>query len=93
MCDRQYYPIWSRLKALAPKLAETQGISVSAPRALHKRIAKAVRKEKWLDLGYKILIQPKYARLTTSRSGGILTFYLKLFDSEKEAREYSVDDF
>lgn len=91
--DRQYNPIWYHLKTLDAKIAASQGISVTAPRPLHRRIAKAVRKEKWLDIGYKIIIEPKHAIMYTARSGSILTFYLRVFESETVARNFTVDDF
>lgn len=91
--DRQYNPIWSKLKALPAKQAATQGISVSTPRPLHKRIAKAVRKEKWLDLGYKIQLEPRHAIMYTARSGSILTFYLRVFEFESAAKNFTVEDF
>lgn len=91
--DRQYYPIWKKLKALPAKLAESQGVSITAPRVLHKRILKAVIKEKWLDLGYKIAIEPKHAIMTHTRSGGILTFYLRLYSPDVATRNWTEKDF
>lgn len=72
---RQYEEIWTRLKNLPRKDAEIKGISISAPRALHKRIIKATKKEKWKDHGYKA-IEPRRAVLSVSRSNSIVTFRL-----------------
>ena len=43
---RQYEPIWSALK-------KHKTITVSSPVHLHKRLIKAVIKEKWLDTSFK----------------------------------------
>ena len=73
---RQYQPIWIGLKTLAQKDAETKGISITAPRPLHKRIVKAVVKEKWLDAGWKLQIEPEVSELTFVQRASILTFFL-----------------
>ena len=75
---RQYESIWCKLKQLPKKEAEQTGVSVSAPRTLHRRLIKAVKKEKWKDLAFKIEIEPRQAILSHYRapSGSILTFYL-----------------
>jgi hypothetical protein len=90
---RQYEPIWRKLKALPAKQAATQGVSVTAPRALHKRILKAVVKEKWLDIGYKMEIEPKHAIMYHSRSGSILTFTMRLYNSNNQGCPFTEDDF
>ena len=69
--SRQYYPIWSRLK-------QDGKVSVTAPRPLHPRIIKAVKKEKWLDIGYKIQLEGRIAILSHVRSNSILTFFLEV---------------
>lgn len=66
---RQYNPIWKRLKA-------EKTVSVEAHLSRHKRIIKAVKKEKWLDLEYKLSIEPKKSRLEHSVSGSTITFTL-----------------
>lgn len=76
MTSRLYYSIWNKLKSLPHQDARDVGVSISAPRVLHKRIVKAVKKEKWLDVGQKILLSPREAMLTHSRENSILTFYL-----------------
>jgi hypothetical protein len=69
----QYDPIWNALKASKdfPKQ-----ISITANRLLHPRIIKAVTKRKWLDIAYKLQIDPKTAILTHVRDGSKLTFIL-----------------
>jgi hypothetical protein len=76
--DRQYYPIWQDLKA-------NNTARITAPRALHRRIIKAVKKEKWMDIGYKISIEPRKAIISHARSGGVVTFFLTF--------SLTVDDF
>ncbi len=66
---RLYQPIWEKLKREGKA-------SVTANRVLHARILKAVIKEKWLDLGYKLEIAPYHCIVTHSRSNSVLTFYL-----------------
>lgn len=77
--ERYYYPIWSRLKALPKDTASKVGISITAPSPLHSRIIKAVGKEKWMDLGYKILLKEQddqCAVLSYKREHAKITFYL-----------------
>jgi len=66
---RQYTPIWERLK-------RDHVVSITTPRALHRRIKKAVRKEKYMDFAYKFQIEPRHAVISISSSGSILTFRL-----------------
>lgn len=66
---RYYSPVWTKLK-------QNKTVSITAPRLLHKRIVKAVTKEKWMDVGYKLEIEPRVATLSHSRNNSILTFYL-----------------
>jgi hypothetical protein len=75
---RQYEPIWIKLKSLSKSEAETIGVSIAAPRVLHKRIIKAVTKEKYMDFAYKA-VNPREATLVHVRSNSILTFKL-VFD-------------
>lgn len=90
---RQYQPIWRQLKALPAKQAATQGVSITSPRVLHKRILKAVVKEKWLDIGFKMEIEPKYAKMYHMRSGSILTFYLRLYYPNSNGCQLGENDF
>lgn len=73
---RQYEKIWHTLKNLPQYDASLKGVSISAPRAFHKRIIKAVIKEKWMDIEYKLLHEPRVITLAHSKKNSILTFYL-----------------
>lgn len=73
---RQYEPIWTKLKSLPQSEAASKGVSLTAPRALHRRIIKAVKKEKWMDIAYKLEIEPRIAVLSHSQKNSILTFRL-----------------
>lgn len=75
---RQYEPIWQKLKSLPFHEAKTFGVSVTANRRLHPRIVKAVTKEKWLDLPYKLKLDPHKTIMYHVSKGSILTFYLEL---------------
>jgi hypothetical protein len=68
---RQYEPVWNELKK--KKVAR-----ITAHRALHPRIIKAVIKEKWMDVGYKIEIDPYHAFISYSIKHSIVTFTLTL---------------
>ena len=74
---RTYYSIWSQLKSLSLEDATTKGVRVSAPRPYHRRIIKAVRKEKWMDVGYKIRLEPRVATIVSFSSASIITFRLR----------------
>jgi hypothetical protein len=71
-----YEPIWVRLKQ--DYRNSKHSVSVTAVRALHPRILKAVKKEKHLDVAFKIQIEPYHAVLSHSVNGNILTFRLSL---------------
>jgi hypothetical protein len=68
---RQYEPIWIKLKASGE-------VSIAAPRQMHKRIIKAVHKEKYNDLAFRILLQEDHKRswISNSASHNKLTFKL-----------------
>ena len=91
--DRQYYPIWKALKSLSSQEAAGKGVSITAPRPLHKRIIKAVKKEKWLDVGWKLSIDPQVAELTFSRSNSILVFYLTRKNYDGRMKSFTSDSF
>lgn len=74
---RTYYAIWNQLKSLSLEDATNKGVRVSAPRPHHRRIIKAVRKEKWMDVGYKIRMEPKVATIVTFSTASIITFRLR----------------
>lgn len=91
--DRQYYPIWKALKSLPASEAGCKGVSITAPRPLHKRIVKAVMKEKWLDAGWKLSIDPQVAELTFARSNSILTFFLTRKNYDGRMKSFTSDSF
>jgi len=74
---RQYEPIWHTLKSLPEEQAKTVGIKITAPRVMHRRIIKAVTKEKYKDIGYKISIEPRVAIMEHSRAESVITFTLR----------------
>jgi hypothetical protein len=71
---RKYQPIWIALKT-SPK----KTISISAPAPMHKRISKAVLKEKDLDLGFRFeaSLEGRWYRISYSSNHNILEFKLK----------------
>lgn len=81
MVTRQYQPIWEALKALSAKDAATKGVSITAPRPLHSRIIKAIIKEKWSDVAFKVTLYHKgrHAILSHVRQHSVLTFYLTYY--------------
>ena len=76
LITRQYEPIWLKLKSMPPREAETIGVSIIANRLLHARIIKAVIKEKWMDIGFKIELDDRRARLDYVKKNSEITFYL-----------------
>jgi hypothetical protein len=74
---RDYQPIWLKLKALPRDKAETEGVSVIANRNLHPRILKAVVKEKWMDMAYKLANEKYNAILSHSTEHSKITFFLR----------------
>lgn len=73
---RFYQPIWDKLKSMPPSEAATIGVSINANRLLHARIIKAVIKEKWKDIGFKIQLDDKTAKLSYMTKHAVITFYL-----------------
>ena len=69
--DSMYDPICDRLK-------KDKQVRITAKRLLHPRIIKAVTKRKWLDVGFKLEIEPAIAIMSTSRKHAILTFHLEI---------------
>lgn len=67
---RYYGPIWNELK-------NKKTVRITANSALHRRIKKAVGKEKTLDLNYKLSIEPKIAVMHVTAKNSILTFLLE----------------
>lgn len=73
MSMRQYQPIWERLKV--HKVA-----ALEAHPQLHKRIIKAVIKEKYMDITYKLLLAEaaQKAIISYSIEDRIITFKLHI---------------
>jgi hypothetical protein len=82
---RQYEPIWIQIKTEFK-------CEISAHKAHHRRIIKAVTKEKDMDLGYKLylseLIPPQHALMYSKSKGSIITFTLKLNETTRPPKEY-----
>lgn len=70
---RKYQPVWEQIKTLG-------FCEISAHRAHHPRIRKALRKEKDLDYGYKLhcteLEPPIRAWVRVTQKGAVLRFTL-----------------
>jgi len=70
---RQYEPVWLEIKL-------NGFCNISAHRAYHKRIVKAITKEKDMDLGYKLECTEAYPPIRTllyhKREGSIIKFRL-----------------
>jgi hypothetical protein len=70
---RQYEPVWIQLKS--ELMCE-----ISAHKAYHRRIIKAVTKEKDMDLGFKLECTERYPPVTAvmhhRRNGSVISFYL-----------------
>lgn len=74
---RQYEPIWIKLKNMPPSEALSVGVSITANRYLHRRIIKAMWKEKTQDIAWKLAIEPKTAIMYAHRNQAILKFTLR----------------
>lgn len=66
---RQYEPIWLSLK-------KHKTVSIRTNQTLHKRLIKAVVKEKWMDDKFKSKEGWRMMWLTYSVSGDVVTFNL-----------------
>lgn len=77
---RTYQDIWQKLKS-----NKTNVVRVAAPKAIHRRIKKAVTKEKDQDILYKLILQDtfKKAILKTVSEVNILVFTLTFHDDLK----------
>lgn len=69
---RAYEPIWIKLK-------KDKKVSLTAPPKSHKRIIKAVLKEKYNDITFRFECSQlsKRARIAHSIKGSVITFMLK----------------
>ena len=76
---RTYQPIWEKLKDLSSKEESLlrKGVSVRAHPAHHKRIVKAVTKEKYNDVAWKLTIEPQKSSLSFTVESNVITFYLR----------------
>ena len=70
---RKYEPIWSQIRN-----SKEHKVSLAAPTADHKRIIKAVRKEKNKDIGFKFECSEQHLKyvLKEKIKGKLITFYL-----------------
>ncbi len=66
---RQYQPIWQALK-------KHKTVTVLSPSHLHKRLVKAVIKEKWMDDQFKKREGWRAMRLTYAIKNNEVTFFL-----------------
>lgn len=78
---RYYQAIWEEIK-------KKQVARITAPKLLHRRIIKAVIKEKWLDYGYKLEQENYNAILSHSISNSIITFTLTKYPIMKNITEH-----
>ena len=71
---RKYQPIWE-----AVKNSDKHTVSLAAPISTHRRIIKAVRKEKCNDAGWQLLLseEGKKYKLKEKVEGKLITFYLE----------------
>jgi hypothetical protein len=71
--QRQYFPIWEQIK-------QTGMCEISTHKAFHRRIIKAVIKEKYMDLGFKLECSESYPPIVTTmeikKSASIIKFIL-----------------
>jgi hypothetical protein len=71
MITRQYYPIWRELK--------DKGIArLAVPKGVHRRVIKAVLKEKYMDVGFRLqmLEQKIRLRIEYECSGNVIVMRL-----------------
>lgn len=70
---RQYQPIWEQIKL-------NLSCDISAHRAHHLRIIKAVVKEKDMDIAYKMERLDSYSKaiLTSKKEGAVIKFTLTI---------------
>lgn len=71
--ERTYQPIWEELK-------RSNTCKISANKSLHKRIVKAVIKEKYNDVNFKLYLADKgqKAVLTHTKKYSIIEFFLNV---------------
>lgn len=80
---RQYFPLWEKIKTADVEIkngVKTRVVEVLADQVFHKRIIKAVRKEKWMDSNYHVMKAQEginSTELTSRISGNVIIFILK----------------
>jgi hypothetical protein len=76
---RKYQAIWEQLKA-------TGKCTVASPVAYHRRVIKAVLKERTQDTLYKFMLSEKkwFVRVYFKRESSKITFSLKVYKSVEE---------
>ena len=79
---RQYEPVWIAIKKNPNPPTGKFSCEISAHKAHHSRIIKAVVKEKDMDVGYKLecseMNPPQRSRLRVTTLGSIIKFKLTL---------------
>jgi hypothetical protein len=77
---RKYEPIWDSLKAsIISPASRAKGVFIKAHPAYHPRIIKGVVKEKDQDVGFKLSLYPKRAKLEYSAVDSVITFKLQIY--------------
>jgi hypothetical protein len=73
---RHYYPIWSQIKSVGM-------CEISTHPAYHRRVIKAVIKEKYKDLGYKLecteSCPPIKPKMSVTTNGSVIKFTLHIY--------------
>lgn len=69
---RQYEPAWEALK-------KNGSVRLAVPKGLHRRVVKAILKEKYRDIGYRLQMLEKKIRLRIEYecTGNIVVLKLK----------------
>lgn len=75
----QYEGIWQELKT-------NKTVSLTANRLFHARIIKATIKRKWLDLGFRLQIEPQTAVLNYTTRESVITFTLTIREPKKSLK-------
>lgn len=84
---RQYESAWIQLK-------KTGTLRIAANRALHRRIIKAIIKEKDIDLGFKLECADRFikAQIRYVRSTSVITFNLKKFNTIMLSKSFDISN-
>jgi hypothetical protein len=80
---RQYEPIWIKLKQSIkkPEAERAKGVTIVVDTHFHARVIKAVTKEKYGDMAFKIRMEPRATMLVVKQEDNIINFSLKIIDS------------